>query len=134
MKIKMNLLKKTPKDKDKLCVCGKDYETPFMICCDICEVWFHGPCVKVSKRLSSSIEKYHCNKCAVSNGPSLTKKEKRRIKNLEKEKKQKQKQQSESSTQPENGTEKQSDNGTEKQSEKDLENGTEKQPEKEKKN
>jgi hypothetical protein len=34
-----------------------------MICCDVCEEWFHGKCVGISKKQSKIIKKYSCPDC-----------------------------------------------------------------------
>lgn len=55
-------------DKDK----SPDQKS-WMIECDVCHVWFHGDCVKVSKVLVPTIEKFHCPKCEPLCGPSISK-------------------------------------------------------------
>lgn len=39
-------------DPDRLwCICKRPHNNRFMICCDVCEDWFHGKCVNVSKSM-----------------------------------------------------------------------------------
>ncbi|KAG9326941.1 hypothetical protein KVV02_001891 [Mortierella alpina] len=45
------------------CVCGSDEDVGFMICCDGCDSWMHGPCVKISKKFSTGIDYYFCPRC-----------------------------------------------------------------------
>lgn len=46
-------------DPDRLwCICKRPHNNRFMICCDVCEDWFHGKCVHVSKAMG----KYFKNK------------------------------------------------------------------------
>ena len=45
------------------CICRKPDNGDFMICCDVCEEWFHGKCVGISKKQSKVIKKYSCPKC-----------------------------------------------------------------------
>ena len=55
------------KREDVWCICRKPHGGRFMICCDQCNEWFHGSCVKVSaaqgKMLSKSGVEYVCPKC-----------------------------------------------------------------------
>ncbi|XP_058724994.1 PHD finger protein ALFIN-LIKE 4-like [Vicia villosa] len=45
--------------------CGESYETnQFWICCDICEVWFHGKCVKITQARADHIKQYKCPSCS----------------------------------------------------------------------
>lgn len=45
-------------DPDRLwCICRKPHNNRFMICCDVCEEWFHGKCVGITK----TIGKLHCS-------------------------------------------------------------------------
>jgi len=46
------------------CVCGGPTDARFMLSCDVCEKWFHGPCVRVSKHESECIEKWSCPLCS----------------------------------------------------------------------
>ena len=43
----------------------------FMISCDVCEEWFHGSCVGVTRKMGKEIarkkEKWACTKCAKGN-------------------------------------------------------------------
>lgn len=41
-------------DPDRLwCICKRPHNNRFMICCDVCEDWFHGKCVHVSKAMGT---------------------------------------------------------------------------------
>ncbi|KAK6139510.1 hypothetical protein DH2020_026741 [Rehmannia glutinosa] len=68
-----------PKDEDEsgeeeeedeqgtaLCgACGDNYGTDeFWICCDICERWFHGKCVKITPAKAEHIKQYKCPSCS----------------------------------------------------------------------
>ncbi|KAM7481941.1 hypothetical protein LguiB_006524 [Lonicera macranthoides] len=44
--------------------CGdNDGEDPFWICCDVCERWFHGKCVKITPAKAEHIKHYKCPIC-----------------------------------------------------------------------
>ncbi|KAH7442713.1 hypothetical protein KP509_03G100800 [Ceratopteris richardii] len=49
-------------------LCGKchgSYGTDeFWICCDICEQWFHGKCVKVTPAKAELMKQYKCPACS----------------------------------------------------------------------
>ncbi|XP_054780375.1 PHD finger protein ALFIN-LIKE 3-like isoform X2 [Prosopis cineraria] len=51
---------------DTLCgACGENYGTDeFWICCDICENWFHGKCVKITPARAEHIKQYKCPSCS----------------------------------------------------------------------
>ncbi|KAK4491315.1 hypothetical protein RD792_002051 [Penstemon davidsonii] len=68
-----------PKDEDEsgeeededeqgatLCgACGDSYASDeFWICCDICEKWFHGKCVKITPAKAEHIKHYKCPSCS----------------------------------------------------------------------
>ncbi|KAF3546990.1 hypothetical protein DY000_02007811 [Brassica cretica] len=36
----------------------------FWICCDVCEVWFHGKCVKITPARAEHIKQYKCPACS----------------------------------------------------------------------
>ncbi|XP_047333593.1 PHD finger protein ALFIN-LIKE 4-like isoform X2 [Impatiens glandulifera] len=71
--------KPEPKDEDEageeeededehgetLCgACGENYASDeFWICCDICEKWFHGKCVKITPARAEHIKHYKCPSC-----------------------------------------------------------------------
>ncbi|XP_055816452.1 PHD finger protein Alfin1-like [Solanum dulcamara] len=45
--------------------CGDKYATDeFWICCDICERWFHGKCVKITPAKAEHIKQYKCPSCS----------------------------------------------------------------------
>ncbi|CAK9152483.1 unnamed protein product [Ilex paraguariensis] len=50
---------------DTLCgACGENYASDeFWICCDICEQWFHGKCVKITPARAEHIKQYKCPSC-----------------------------------------------------------------------
>ncbi|GMH23343.1 hypothetical protein Nepgr_025186 [Nepenthes gracilis] len=50
---------------DTLCgACGENYASnEFWICCDICERWFHGKCVKITPARAEHIKHYKCPSC-----------------------------------------------------------------------
>ncbi|XP_019059384.1 PREDICTED: PHD finger protein ALFIN-LIKE 4 isoform X2 [Tarenaya hassleriana] len=73
--------KPTPKDEEEdegvedeedeeqgetLCgACGENYASDeFWICCDICENWFHGKCVKITPARAEHIKQYKCPSCS----------------------------------------------------------------------
>ncbi|XP_026398764.1 PHD finger protein ALFIN-LIKE 4-like isoform X1 [Papaver somniferum] len=51
---------------DALCgACGENYAADeFWICCDICEKWFHGKCVKITPARAEHIKQYKCPSCS----------------------------------------------------------------------
>lgn len=51
---------------DTLCgACGEHYASDeFWICCDICEIWFHGKCVKITPARAEHIKQYKCPTCS----------------------------------------------------------------------
>ncbi|XP_017076822.2 LOW QUALITY PROTEIN: death-inducer obliterator 1 [Drosophila eugracilis] len=55
-------------DPNKLwCICRQPHNNRFMICCDLCEDWFHGTCVGVTKAMGTEMENkgvdWKCPKC-----------------------------------------------------------------------
>lgn len=45
--------------------CGSNNGTDeFWICCDICEKWFHGQCVKITPAKAEHIKQYKCPSCS----------------------------------------------------------------------
>ncbi|KAL1833373.1 hypothetical protein DCAR_0103459 [Daucus carota subsp. sativus] len=45
--------------------CGDDYAPDeFWICCDVCEKWFHGKCVKITPAKAEHIKQYKCPSCS----------------------------------------------------------------------
>lgn len=45
--------------------CGDNYGADeFWICCDICERWFHGKCVKITPAKAEHIKQYKCPSCS----------------------------------------------------------------------
>ncbi|XP_021720493.1 PHD finger protein ALFIN-LIKE 4-like [Chenopodium quinoa] len=51
---------------DTLCgACAESYASDeFWICCDICETWFHGKCVKITPARAEHIKQYKCPSCS----------------------------------------------------------------------
>ncbi|KAI4380785.1 hypothetical protein MLD38_006934 [Melastoma candidum] len=51
--------------ENTLCgACGENYSADeFWICCDICEKWFHGKCVKITPAKAEHIKQYKCPSC-----------------------------------------------------------------------
>ncbi|KAM7274580.1 hypothetical protein ACFE04_016446 [Oxalis oulophora] len=50
---------------ETLCgACGDSYAADeFWICCDLCEKWFHGKCVKITPARAEHIKQYKCPEC-----------------------------------------------------------------------
>ncbi|KAI9121883.1 hypothetical protein K1719_007273 [Acacia pycnantha] len=45
--------------------CGDNYANgEFWICCDVCERWFHGKCVKITPAKAEHIKQYKCPSCS----------------------------------------------------------------------
>jgi hypothetical protein len=64
-------LKSTIADKGaRHCFCGGPNYGGFMLCCDTCELWFHGACVGTAKD-SESLEKWLCAACKGVEPPPL---------------------------------------------------------------
>ncbi|XP_029170673.1 uncharacterized protein LOC114940265 isoform X2 [Nylanderia fulva] len=63
------------------CICKRPHNNRFMICCDVCEDWFHGKCVHVSKAMGQQMEEkgieWVCPNC------SKKKAEEEKVKNLQ---------------------------------------------------
>ncbi|KAG9157347.1 hypothetical protein Leryth_004982, partial [Lithospermum erythrorhizon] len=44
--------------------CEENYlPDEFWICCDFCETWYHGKCVKITPEMAEHIEQYECPIC-----------------------------------------------------------------------
>ncbi|CAL9104195.1 unnamed protein product [Musa textilis] len=54
--------------ENTLCgACGDNYANDeFWICCDVCEKWFHGKCVKITPARAEHIKQYKCPSCSSS--------------------------------------------------------------------
>ena len=48
---------------DSYCICGGPDTGQFMIQCDICDEWYHGKCVSITKELADTMPIYRCIKC-----------------------------------------------------------------------
>ncbi|KAL6048516.1 FYR C-terminal domain-containing protein [Balamuthia mandrillaris] len=46
------------------CLCRKGENGKFMIACDSCNEWFHGPCVNITKREANKLKQFYCPRCA----------------------------------------------------------------------
>ena len=56
-------------EEDLYCTCRMPYRGGvFMIGCEICDQWFHGPCVGVKTKDAQSIKKYFCPACERTKG------------------------------------------------------------------
>jgi len=55
---------KLQKATKNYCLCRRPYEG-FMIGCDECDEWFHGPCVGVSESRADKVNKYVCIRCCL---------------------------------------------------------------------
>jgi hypothetical protein len=44
------------------CICRKG-EGGFMICCEACNEWFHGTCVKIDREMGERLPQYICHTC-----------------------------------------------------------------------
>ena len=49
------------------CICRSSDTSRFMICCDHCEVWYHGDCISVTEQYSKKIKKFYCLICREKN-------------------------------------------------------------------
>lgn len=60
----LKILCEQHREKMVYCICRKNTETPeLMICCDNCEIWFHGKCVGLNNSEVKSIKKWYCSFC-----------------------------------------------------------------------
>jgi hypothetical protein len=53
-------------DQGECAACGESYgKAPeaFWICCDLCEKWYHGKCVKITPARAEHIKQYKCPAC-----------------------------------------------------------------------
>jgi hypothetical protein len=48
-----------------------DSDKSWMIECDVCHVWFHGGCVRLTPTSAATVDKFHCPRCEPLCGPSL---------------------------------------------------------------
>ncbi|XP_023156315.1 putative RING zinc finger and PHD zinc finger domain family protein isoform X1 [Zea mays] len=57
---------------ETLCGACKESYGPdeFWICCDLCEKWFHGKCVKITAAKAEHIKQYKCPSCTGGGGVS----------------------------------------------------------------
>ncbi|GMH93325.1 hypothetical protein TL16_g12597 [Triparma laevis f. inornata] len=55
---------------NRYCVCGGASDGRFMLVCEKCEIWCHGPCMSVSEGTAGRISKWVCSKCANSKNAS----------------------------------------------------------------
>ena len=46
------------------CICRRPYEG-FMIGCDECDEWYHGPCIGITQAQGDKMDKYVCVRCSV---------------------------------------------------------------------
>lgn len=50
-------------DDEVYCICRTSDTSRFMICCDHCEVWYHGDCISVTEQYSKRIATFFCLIC-----------------------------------------------------------------------
>jgi len=61
-------------DNTLYCVCRQPYDSSrFMIGCDICEGWFHAPCIRITQSVAMRLQKYVCHECRSSEGIGISK-------------------------------------------------------------
>ena len=46
------------------CICRAPYEG-FMIGCDTCDEWYHGPCVGITESQAARCERWICPRCSI---------------------------------------------------------------------
>ena len=62
-------------DHGPYCLCRGPDDHRWMICCEICEDWFHGECINLSKDIGESlVEKFVCPNCTKGKLTTLYKK------------------------------------------------------------
>lgn len=45
-------------------LCSRSYDVDeFWICCDVCQEWFHGKCVRMTAAKAQNVKQYKCPKC-----------------------------------------------------------------------
>jgi len=58
------------------CICRQPHNNRFMICCDLCEDWYHGTCVSVTKAMGLEMEQkgidWKCPKCVKKQEEKVT--------------------------------------------------------------
>lgn len=45
------------------CICKGPEDERFMICCDGCNTWYHGPCINITEEEAELLEKFYCDVC-----------------------------------------------------------------------
>lgn len=46
------------------CICGGPSDGSFMLCCDSCDNWYHGVCMKLDQATSDALAKWICPHCS----------------------------------------------------------------------
>jgi transposase InsO family protein len=68
-KVQRELLRVVPSEGDDVvsdvlyCLCQGPDVGQFMIQCDNCDDWFHGPCVNITEEESSEMDEFICSRC-----------------------------------------------------------------------
>ncbi|XP_070133620.1 CXXC-type zinc finger protein 1 isoform X2 [Drosophila bipectinata] len=52
---------------ERYCICRSSRADGFMICCDKCNVWFHGDCISLEEDVGLQYDVYYCDKCRLMN-------------------------------------------------------------------
>jgi len=56
------------KVKSTFCVCHQPDDGTPMVCCSVCDEWYHFRCVKLSEEKASELQTYVCPTCTESTG------------------------------------------------------------------
>lgn len=60
---------KEPTESRVYCLCRQPDDGSYMLACDKCEEWYHGRCVKVTKKVGDRLKTYICPQCNPQDTP-----------------------------------------------------------------